>query len=378
MARRPRKMEKKRQAGSSKERANRTILGRTMFLMVLCGVILFIPLIATLYKLMITEHDKYEEMAIQNQTRSTTLTASRGMIYDRNMNILASSATVETIFLDPNAIQAAEAAEEEKRLAGKQYNACRSVDFIARGLSEILDVDADFIREQAADTAYYYKVVKRKVSEEKAQEVRKFINDNDLTGLVNLEMDSQRYYPYGSLAAQILGFVRSDNVGAEGLESYYDATLTGNAGAIITTKGNQGTEMLYTYEKYYDASDGNSLVLTLDVSVQHIWKRIWKRLWRNMTCSTAPAVSSWMSIPARFWPWQLWAAMIPTTIRKSMTNHCARNWTGNIRRPCGWTRKARPMPMPSLLTTPLWPRPACASGATAAFPTAMSPVPLLS
>ena len=269
MARRPRKPVKKQQAGSAKERANRTILSRTLILMILCGIVLFIPLIATLYQLMIVDHDKYEEMAIQNQTRSTTLTASRGVIYDRNMNIMASSATVETIFLDPNAIQAAEKEEEAKRLAGKQYNPNRSADYIARGLSEILDVEADFVREQAADTAYYYKVVKRKVSEETAQKVREFINDNDLTGLVNLEMDSQRYYPYGSLAGQILGFVRTDNVGAEGLEAYYDATLTGNAGAVITTKGNQGSEMLYTYEKYYDASDGNSLVLTLDVTVQY-------------------------------------------------------------------------------------------------------------
>lgn len=269
MAPRPRKKTSRQQAGSQAERANRTILGRTMVLLILCGVVLFVPLITKLYTLMIVDHEKYEELAINNQTRSTTLTASRGVIYDRNMNVMASSATVETIFLDPNAIARAEAEEEEKRLAGKEYNANRSAHYIAKGLSEILDVDRDYILEQAADTAYYYKVVKRKVSEETAQLVRDFINENDLTGLINLEMDSQRYYPYGSLAGQILGFVRTDNVGAEGLEAYYDATLTGNAGAIITTKGNNGTEMLYTYEKYYDASDGNSLVLTLDVTAQY-------------------------------------------------------------------------------------------------------------
>ena len=156
--------------------------------------------------------------------------------------------------------------EEEKRLEGKQFNASVAVDYIARGLSEILDVEPEFVREQAADTAYYYKVIKRKVPEDTAQKVRQFINDNELTGLINLEMDSQRYYPYGSLAGQLMGFVRTDNVGAEGLEAYYDAALTGNAGAVITTKGNHGSEMLYTYEKYYDPSDGNSLVLTLDVT----------------------------------------------------------------------------------------------------------------
>jgi len=268
MARRPRKMRTKPR-GNSKERANRTILGRTFFLMILCGVVLFIPLIATLYNLMIVEHDKYEEMAIQNQTRSTTLTAARGAIYDRNMNVMASSATVETIFLDPNAIARAAKNAEERRLAGKEYNPNANVDFIARGLAELLDVEPEFVREQAADTQYYYKVIKRKVPEETAQHVRDFINAYNLTGLINLEMDSQRYYPYGSLAGQIMGFVRTDNVGAEGLESYYDATLTGNAGEIITTKGNHGAEMLYTYEKYYDASDGNSLVLTLDVTAQY-------------------------------------------------------------------------------------------------------------
>ena len=270
MARKPRWTKKKKKPiGTARERANRTILGRTFALMVLCGVVLFIPLLVTLYKLMIVDHDFYEEKAIQNQTRSTRLTASRGMIYDRNMNILASSSTVETIYLDPNAIQRQIEEENDKREKGKPYNAAVSVDFIARGLSEILDVDSDFVREQAADTAYYYKIVKRKVSEEVAQKVRDFINENDLSGLINLEVDSQRYYPYASLAAQIMGFVSSDNMGSEGLESYYDSTLTGNSGEIITTKGNNGSEMLYTYEKYYDASDGNSLVLTLDTTAQY-------------------------------------------------------------------------------------------------------------
>lgn len=266
---RPSKQTKqKNKAGSSSERANRTILSRTFILMILCGVVLFIPLVATLYNLMITEHDKYEELAIQNQTRSTPLAAARGVIYDRNMNILASSTTVETIFIDPNGLAAAQKKEEENRADGKEYNPSQTLDFIARGLGAILEVDPEFVREQASDTAYYYKIIKRKVPEEVAQQVRSFITDNKLTG-IHLETDSQRYYPYGSLAAQILGFVRSDNVGAEGLEAYYDATLTGNAGEIVTTKGNRGSEMLYTYEKYYDAADGSSLILTLDTTVQY-------------------------------------------------------------------------------------------------------------
>lgn len=243
--------QKKNMSGDFNERANRTILSRTLGLMV-CGVILFIPLIATLFQLMIVDHDKYEEMAISNQTRSTTLSADRGVIYDRNMNILATSVTVENVFIDPNEIETKE----------------QDLKLIATGLSEILDVEESFIYEQAADTTKRYKVIKRKIDSDLSQEVRDFINDNEISGIY-LEPDSKRSYPYGSLCAQVLGFTREDNVGAEGLEAYYDSYLQGTSGEIITTKGNKGSEMLYTYEKYYDASDGDSLILTIDSTVQY-------------------------------------------------------------------------------------------------------------
>ena len=128
-------------------------------------------------------------------------------------------------------------------------------------------METSFIYEQASDTAYRYKVIRRKISEELADQVREFINENEIKG-VYLETDAQRYYPYSSLAAQVLGFVSRDNVGQEGLEAYYDSLLQGTAGKVVTSKGNYGSEMLYTYEKYYDASDGDSFVLTIDATVQ--------------------------------------------------------------------------------------------------------------
>ena len=95
---------KKTDPAQSAQRANRTILRRTLVLLVVFGIGVFIPLIATLYNLMIKQHDYYEALAINNQTRSTPLSAARGLVYDRNMNILASSTTVETVFIDPNEI----------------------------------------------------------------------------------------------------------------------------------------------------------------------------------------------------------------------------------------------------------------------------------
>lgn len=253
----PRTKEQKQANREQNQRANRTILRRTLVLMVLCGVIAFVPLIGTLYHLMITEHDYYNEKAIKNQTRSTNLTATRGVIYDANMNVLASSSTVETVFIDPNEI-----AEQMKQPENSNL-----LDQIARGLGEILDVEPSFVYGQAADKQYRYKVIKRKISEELADEVRAFISENSITG-VYLETDLKRYYPNSSLAAQALGFVSSDNNGSEGLEAYYNEELSGTAGKVVTSKGNYGSEMLYTYEKYYDASDGSSLITTIDSTVQ--------------------------------------------------------------------------------------------------------------
>ena len=253
----PRTKEQKQANREQNQRANRTILRRTLVLMVLCGIVAFVPLIGTLYHLMITEHDYYNEKAIKNQTRSTNLTATRGVIYDANMNVLASSSTVETVFIDPNEI-----AEQMKQPENSNL-----LDQIARGLGEILDVEPSFVYEQAADKQYRYKVIKRKISEELADEVRAFISENSITG-VYLETDLKRYYPNSSLAAQALGFVSSDNNGSEGLEAYYNEELSGTAGKVVTSKGNYGSEMLYTYEKYYDASDGSSLITTVDSTVQ--------------------------------------------------------------------------------------------------------------
>lgn len=156
----PRTKEQKQANRERNERANRTILSRTLILMVLCGVIAFVPLIGTLYNLMITQHDYYNEKAIKNQTRSTNLTAARGVIYDANMNVLASSSTVETVFIDPNEI-----AEQMKKPENSNL-----LDQIARGLGEILDVEPSFVYEQAADKQYRYKVISRKISEELADE----------------------------------------------------------------------------------------------------------------------------------------------------------------------------------------------------------------
>lgn len=236
--------------------ANRTILRRIAVLMLLFGIAVFIPLMIKLVQLQIVEHDSLSQMAVDNQTRSSKVTASRGTVYDRNMNVLAISADVENVCIDPN----------ELALSGQDTG------WIAQRLSELLAVDEDKILRLMADTSYRYQIIKRKVEQEEASSVRSFITENQVTG-VYLEPDTKRYYPAGVLAAQVLGFVGSDNVGLDGVEAAYDGALTGKSGKIITAKGNYGTEMLYHHETYYDAENGHDLVLTIDQTVQQILEK---------------------------------------------------------------------------------------------------------
>lgn len=243
---------RKRRSGRNPE-VPVTHVRKGIFAMMIClGILSFCAVAGMLVKLMLIDHNKYEEKAIRNQTRTTSVTASRGTVYDRNMNVLAASSSVENIFLDPLEL-------EQNKV---------DVDALSNALARILDLEASWIKEQAADVKYRYKMLKRRQTQEICDQVREYISANKIIG-VHLEPDSMRYYPYGTLAAQLLGFTNTENVGSEGLESYYNSYLEGTAGAVITTKGNNETEMLYSYEKYYQASDGDSVVLTIDTTVQY-------------------------------------------------------------------------------------------------------------
>ena len=271
-------------------RANQIIRTRTVLVMALLGVVTFGALFLKLFDLQIRQHDELQEKAVAQQTRSTVITASRGTIYERNGHPLAVSATAENVFVDPKGLQ--QYLEEQAEQGNTEV---RDAEYIARGLSRILEVDEETILEKMEKTSFAYEIVKKRVDQEVADEVRKFINGeiddegNQLTTVnddgetvlisdpdkspvrvhgVYMEPDSKRYYPNGTLAANVLGFVNNDNVGGVGLEAKYDSVLQGTAGLTITARDNNGNDMLYQYEQYYDAENGNSLVLTLDRGVQ--------------------------------------------------------------------------------------------------------------
>ena len=273
-------------------RANQVIRSRTLLMMVLLGIVTFLLLFWKLYDLQINQHDELQEKAVAQQTRSTVVTASRGTIYDRNGLPLAISATAETVCVSPKDIveyveeqrEKQEAAAAKAKEKGESYipGQVRDEAYIARGLERLLGVDQETILKKMERTFSQYEMVKKKVDQEIANDVRRFINgeiDDEgnevpegqrvkLRG-VWMQPDAKRYYPYGSLAANVIGFVDGDNQGGVGLEAKYNSVLSGTAGLTVTAKNAAGSDLLYQYEQYYDAENGKNLVLTLDSNIQY-------------------------------------------------------------------------------------------------------------
>ena len=241
-------------------RANRVIQTRSFVLMLMMGIGMFVLLFFQLFDLQIIRHEELQSKAVNQQTRRTVVTASRGTIYDRSGNIMAISASAETIILSP--------LEIDRAVNDTENPVSWTKDSLAAGLAEILGSDAASIRKRMDNTKSQYEVIKLRAEEETASAVRTYITENKIVG-VHLVADAKRYYPYGSLASHVIGFVGDDNTGLYGLEARYEDQLEGQSGLVVSAKDNAGNDMMYAYEQYFAAQNGSDLTLTLDATIQY-------------------------------------------------------------------------------------------------------------
>ena len=207
-----------------------------------------------LFKVSVIDSKELSAMATDQQQSSFDIKAKRGTIYDRNNKVLAQSATVWDVIISPGDI---EKNEPENR------------EFICKGISEILGVKYETLTEACKDTSSRYYVVKKKVDRSTVEKINNFVLKNNLNRYsVYTVENSERSYPNGTLAASVLGFVNENEEGY-GIEAYYNSDLKGTDGRVITTTDAHGNAMPYDYSARYSAKDGNSLVLTIDETLQY-------------------------------------------------------------------------------------------------------------
>ena len=232
---------------------------RTLILLVLLIGVGFGLILFNLIRLQLVEGEELKSQSLDQSLRTTSLSAQRGSIYDCNGNVLAESASVWTVALEPAYIE-----DEET---------CR---LLAEGLSEILDMEEEDVYALTQKNTYFT-YVKRKVETSVRDEINAFLQENNIKRGVQLIEDYKRYYPYGDFLSQVLGFTGVDSQGLSGLEIQYDEELSGTSGRLVTAKNAAGTDMPFEYEQKIEAQDGSNLYLTIDSNVQSILEEALKQ-----------------------------------------------------------------------------------------------------
>lgn len=235
-------------------------------------------ILVSLFKTSITDSEKYQTLANDTQFASKTVKANRGSIYDANGKILAQSATVYSICVDPNMIytqQQKELKEKESNPENYDENAVpeseRMIDAAAAILSEELDVTYDYAVKQltANGSTSRWAQIAKSVEKPVADNIIARAAEENLGSLIFTELDTKRYYPQGELAAAVIGFTNFDGDGVYGVESYYNDYLKGVDGKVISAVDAFQNEMPYKNDKIYESQDGSSLYLTLDMTLQY-------------------------------------------------------------------------------------------------------------
>ena len=279
-----------RESNNRSDVPNKIMINRLTRYVVIAMLLLVVWIVIELFKVAVTEADKWQELANSQQVRSTVSPASRGTIYDTNGQVLAQSATVYNVFVDPVMLWQdylnkrderikelneliAEEHDADKKAAYQQKLAStkptqQSFDELVKFLASELGVETETVREKCQNLDSRYEIIKKDVDKTLAVKIENYLSEEKLDG-VRCEPSTKRFYPQGALASNVIGHLSYDGDGIYGLEAYYDDYLRGIDGRVITATARDGTEIPYRYRQSYEAQDGNSLVLNIDVNIQY-------------------------------------------------------------------------------------------------------------
>ena len=233
----------------------KSIIVRAKLSAVIMTVLLAL-LVTRLANLQLVDTKELKNKALEQYTYDTTIEAKRGKIYDRNLKSLAYSATVYNVIISPYDIK-----DEAQLLT------------IINGLSEILNVDKSEIITKLENRKSRYQVIKKAVEDNEELLVRAFIKNNELKDIIYFEETTKRYYPYSTLASQILGFTGTDNNGLAGIELTYDEYLKGIDGRMVKGKDGDGKDLPFKYENTIEAQNGLNVVTTIDYTIQSVLEK---------------------------------------------------------------------------------------------------------
>lgn len=226
--------------------------------MILISFFIFTVILGKIAYLQFAKGQELQSMAYLQQTLDRSVNPKRGTIYDATgKNILAISSTVETVTVNPVNI------------------ASNDKEKVAEALANIFELDYEKVLKKVKKHSSIETIVK-KVDKDKTEELRSWMEANNITNGINIDEDTKRYYPYNNLASQVIGFTGSDNQGLDGIEAIYENELKGEKGKIVKMTDARGGDIEKEGENYVEPVDGMDLILGIDVTIQGIAEKYLK------------------------------------------------------------------------------------------------------
>ena len=236
-------------------------------------LLIFILLIGRIGFLQFVEGSFLKEAAYNQQAINQIISPKRGNIYDSTGKALAISAQVDTITINPEKIKKEDNEEETKELKEK----------VAKGLSDIFELDYNEILKKV-NSSSQVETIAKKVEQDKVDELKKWMEDNEISIGINIDEDTKRYYPCDNVASNVIGFCGTDNQGLSGIESKWDSVLKGTPGKIVSSKGSNQQEIPDSEETYISAENGSDITLTIDFKIQTIVEKYLKQAVEENDC----------------------------------------------------------------------------------------------
>lgn len=269
------KLAKQKEARNKPLAASRLIYGIIVILIIFSLLILRIGFIQFI------NGGKLKEMASRQQTTNRIISPNRGIIYDSTGKVLAQSAAVDTITINPSRIK--NNVKDTDTKAEKQVEEKKLQEKVAKAFSEIFELDYNEVFEKVTSDSSIETIIK-KVEQDKVNELKDWMKTNKITTGINIDPDVKRYYPYGNLASNLIGFCDTDNNGQEGLELKWDTTLSGTPGKIVTIENAASDLIPDKNETYIPAENGSNITLTLDANIQTIVEKYLKQACIENAC----------------------------------------------------------------------------------------------
>lgn len=269
-----------------KNKNEKIVKNKSLFFTLLIVFLVFIFLLLRLSFLQFVQGAELKEAANRQQTTNRIISAKRGNIYDSTGKLLAASAQVDTVSINPSRIKNNLKLEDKSK---KEQEEQKLQEKVAKALSDIFELDYNEVLEKVTSDASTETIIK-KVEQDKIDELKTWMENNKISAGINIDEDVKRYYPYGNLASNLIGFCNVDNDGQEGLELEWNSVLSGTAGKIVSIESASSELIPDKNENYVPAENGNNITLTIDANIQSIVEKYLKQACIENDCKNGGTV----------------------------------------------------------------------------------------